>query len=148
MKNRNFNHLNCPVADTLGVIGEHWSMLIIRDAFFGVRYFNDFLSSLGIARNILSDRLRRLVAEGVLEKRMVDGRNAYELTAAGRELQPILVAMAQWGETHRPNPAGDRITFVDRESREVILPLKPTSAAGKPLAPDELRVRFGPGLRR
>jgi DNA-binding HxlR family transcriptional regulator len=68
MKRKNFDHLQCPVAATLSVIGDHWSILIIRDLFFGLSRFDEFQSDLGIARNVLADRLRKLVDEGIVEK--------------------------------------------------------------------------------
>lgn len=68
MKLKTFEHFNCSLAQTLSVIGEHWTMLIIRDAFFGLRRFDQFQKSLGISRNVLSDRLKKLVKAGVLEK--------------------------------------------------------------------------------
>ena len=67
MKHKNFDHMNCSLAQTLSVIGEHWTLLIIRDVFMGLRRFNELQQELGIAKNILSERLKRLVAEGILD---------------------------------------------------------------------------------
>jgi DNA-binding HxlR family transcriptional regulator len=98
---------DCSLARSLEVIGERWTLLIIRDAFFGVRRFNDFQAHLDIPKAVLSDRLGSLVANGVLE-RLPDpghaGRHLYELTPAGRELWPALHALLVWGGRHRaPN---------------------------------------------
>jgi DNA-binding HxlR family transcriptional regulator len=89
------------------VLGERWTLLIVRDAFFGVQHFNDFQAHLDIPKAILSDRLSGLVEDGVLERRPDPnhaGRSLYVLTAAGRELWPALHALLAWGDRHRhPN---------------------------------------------
>jgi DNA-binding HxlR family transcriptional regulator len=98
---------DCSLARALEVVGERWTLLIIRDAFYGVRRFNDFQAHLDIPRAVLSDRLNGLVDEGVLRRRPdphYGGRYLYELTAAGRELWPALHALLVWGGRHRrPN---------------------------------------------
>ena len=84
MKLKSFDHMNCSLALTLDVIGERWTLLILREAFFGKKRFEEFQKSLGIARNILSSRLNRLVSEGILEKRPVEARRfEYVLTQKG-----------------------------------------------------------------
>ena len=80
MKLKSFDHFNCSLAQTLSVIGEHWTLLIIRDVFFGLRHFDQFQKDLGIARNMLSTRLKKLVEAGVLEKSAGDGHPEYRLT--------------------------------------------------------------------
>lgn len=92
----------CPVARTLDVVGDRWSLLIIRDAMDGARSFTDFQQRTGVARNILTDRLRRLVDRGVLERRTAQSgrRQVYALTEAGRDLFTVIVALRQWGERH------------------------------------------------
>lgn len=96
-----FSQMHCSVARTLDVVGERWSLLILRDAFYGVRRFEDFQNDLGIARNILSDRLDKLVDQGVLERHLYQERPPryeYRLTAKGRDLLPVLLAMMRWGD--------------------------------------------------
>lgn len=91
----------CSVARTLDVVGDKWSLLILRDAFYGVRRFEDFARDLGVARNVLTDRLVRLVDAGVLERRQYDDRpprSEYRLTAKGRDLFPVIVTMMHWGD--------------------------------------------------
>ena len=84
MKRKNFDHLHCPVAATLSVIGDHWSILIVRDLFFGMTRFDEFQTDLGIARNILADRLKKLVNEGIVHKDGATGSHAeYRLTQDG-----------------------------------------------------------------
>ena len=89
---------DCPIARTLELVGERWTLLVIRDCFLGVRRFNDFLAHLDIPRAVLTNRLDRLVTEGMLERREYrSGRNEYLLTDRGRSLWPILHSLAEWG---------------------------------------------------
>jgi DNA-binding HxlR family transcriptional regulator len=107
MKRKNFDHLECPVAATLSVIGDHWSILIVRDLFFGLSRFDEFQADLGIARNVLADRLKKLTDEGIVERVKSDsGHPAYRLTEDGLALRKVLIAMAKWGEAHRPEKSG------------------------------------------
>jgi DNA-binding HxlR family transcriptional regulator len=107
MLGKDYERQDCSLARALEVIGERWTMLIIRDAFYGVRRFNDFQAHLDIPKAVLSDRLSGLVEDGILERRPDPahaGRHLYELTAAGRDLWPALHALLAWGERHRhPN---------------------------------------------
>lgn len=107
MKRKNFDHLACPVAATLSVIGDHWSILIIRDLFFGLERFDEIQKDLGIARNVLTDRLGKLIEEGVVAKTRPGGHPRYRLTEEGLALRKVLIAMAKWGEAHRPDKCGD-----------------------------------------
>ena len=102
MARTDFSLMQCSIARTLEVIGERWSLLIVRDAFYGVRRFDDFQADLGIARNVLTDRLGRLVEHGVMERRQYEDRPPryeYRLTDKGRDLMPVLLAMVKWGDT-------------------------------------------------
>ncbi len=146
MKLKTFDHFNCSLAQTLSVIGEHWTMLIIRDAFFGLRRFDEFHNSLGISRNVLSVRLKKLVKAGILEKSDGPGHPRYRLTEKGLALQPALVAMTQWGDTYLPHPQGKRLTFVDRRDGKPIKPVGIYAADGRRLKPKEIKARAGPGL--
>jgi len=97
------NNEPCPVARSVDIVGDRWSLLIIRDAFDGTRRFGDFQRSLGVARNILSDRLRSLVDTGVLETQAASDGTAYQeyvLTAKGESLFTVVLALRQWGEAH------------------------------------------------
>jgi DNA-binding HxlR family transcriptional regulator len=101
MRRASFRQLNCSVAQTLEVVGDWWSLLIVRDAFFGVARFDDMQRRLGIARNTLTDRLDWLVRHGVLTRVPygdLGGRFEYRLTDKGRDLQPVLMAMVAWGD--------------------------------------------------
>ena len=101
MQRASFEEMNCSIARSLEVIGEWWTLLIIRDAFFGVTRFEEFQERLGIARNVLSKRLDTLVDGGVMERRRYDDtrrRYDYVLTKKGRDLWPVLVTLRQWGD--------------------------------------------------
>ena len=101
VRRASFSDLNCSVAQTLEVVGDWWSLLIVRDVFFGVTRFDDIQRRLGIARNTLTDRLDWLCSHGVLVRVPYSdsgSRYEYRLTDKGRDLQPILMAMVQWGD--------------------------------------------------
>jgi DNA-binding HxlR family transcriptional regulator len=102
---------DCSLARALEVIGERWTLLIVRDAFYGVRHFNDFRAHLDIPKAVLADRLAGLVEDGILDRRTDPGhagRYLYELTPAGRDLWPALHALLTWGTQHR---APNRLLF-------------------------------------
>jgi DNA-binding HxlR family transcriptional regulator len=104
MLGKDYEAQDCALARALGVLGERWTLLIVRDAFYGVRRFNDFQAHLDVPRGVLSERLTGLVDAGVLARRPDPdraGRHVYELTAAGRELWPALYALLVWGDRHR-----------------------------------------------
>jgi DNA-binding HxlR family transcriptional regulator len=107
MLGKDYQRQDCSLARALEAIGERWTLLIVRDAFYGVRRFSDFQAHLDVPKAVLSDRLSGLVDDGILERRADPdraGRHVYELTAAGRDLWPVLYAMLVWGGRHRfPN---------------------------------------------
>jgi DNA-binding HxlR family transcriptional regulator len=121
----------CPVARTLDLVGDRWSLLIIRDAMDNARSFTDFQQRTGVARNILTDRLRRLVDHGILKRETaVSGRRQiYVLTDAGRDLFTVIVAMRQWGERHAFTEGEAHSTLVD-ENGHPLARLRPTDAHG------------------
>jgi DNA-binding HxlR family transcriptional regulator len=147
MKYKAFDHLNCSLAQTLNIVGERWTLLILRDAFFGAKRFGQFERNLGIAKNILAARLGRLVEEGIMEKRDSDeGAHAeYVLTEAGLDLQPMLLSMTHWGDKYRANPKGDRLVFVERETGDPIRRMSVVSQDGRELRPRDIRATAGPG---
>ncbi len=148
MKYKTFDHMNCSLAQTLNIIGERWTLLILRDAFFGSKRFSQFEHSLGIAKNILSARLSMLVEEGIMERResAEDKRVEYVLTEQGLDLQPILLSMTHWGDKHRPHPKGKRLIFIDREEGHPIQNMTVRADDGRALKPREVRATPGPGL--
>ena len=141
--------MNCSVAQCLEVIGEWWSMLIVRDAFLGVRRFDDFQARLGISRNILTSRLTSLVDGGVLEKVPYQERplrHEYRLTAKGRDLWPVLTAMRQWGDRWAA-PGGAPLELVHSACGEVMTLASICSACGEAVDHRSVRARPGPGAR-
>ena len=148
MKYKTFDHMNCSLAQTLNVIGERWTLLILRDAFFGAKRFSQFERSLGIAKNILSARLNMLIDEGIMERRdATSGAHVeYVLTEKGLDLQPVLLSMTHWGDKHRPNANGERLVFVERNSNKPIRRMSATSEDGRALHPREIRALAGPAL--
>ena len=99
----------CSIARTLEVVGERWSLLVLRDALFGRRRFDEFQAGLGIASNVLAARLARLCGEGLLERRLYQTRperHEYLLTEKGRDLAPALLMIMKWGDRYYPNPGG------------------------------------------
>ncbi|WP_296554976.1 helix-turn-helix domain-containing protein [Pigmentiphaga sp.] len=129
----------CPSARSLDVIGDWWSLLIVRDAFDGLTRFGEFQKSLGIAKNILTERLRTLVSRGILEAVPVGDSGArleYRLTAMGRDLFPVMVALRQFGERHLFKPGEAHSELVDRETG---LPVRLDIRApdGRSVGPDD-----------
>ncbi|WP_432489537.1 winged helix-turn-helix transcriptional regulator [Kineococcus sp. SYSU DK018] len=113
---RDWTDPNCPVARTLDLVGDRWSLLIVRDAMDGARAFTDFQQRLGIARNVLTDRLRRLVEDGVMRREVAASgkRQTYALTPAGQDLFTVVVALRQWGERHAFAPGEPHSVLVDQ----------------------------------
>ncbi|WP_405166382.1 helix-turn-helix transcriptional regulator [Nocardia sp. NBC_01499] len=118
---REWTDPTCPVARTVDLVGDRWSLLIVRDAMDGAATFTEFQQRLGIARNILSDRLRRLVEHGILATSTAPGgkRHSYELTSAGQDLFTIVVALRQWGERHAFTGNEPHSTLVDHDGGPV-----------------------------
>lgn len=132
---------HCPVARAVDVIGDRWSLLIVRDAMDGARSFTDFQQRTGIARNILADRLRRLVASGLIDQVEAPSgkRRVYALTEAGKDLFPVIVTLRQWGERHAFEAGEPHSVLVD-DRGEAVPPLVPTAADGRPLTSDTTSV--------
>ncbi|MFV2118417.1 winged helix-turn-helix transcriptional regulator [Streptomyces sp. Act-28] len=133
---------DCPVARTLDLVGDRWSLLVIRDAMDGARSFTEFQRRTGIARNILTDRLRKLTAHGLLAQRTAPSgrRREYVLTDAGRALFPVVLTLRQWGERHAFAPGESHSTLVDRHGTPVP-EVVPTGADGSLLDADTTHVR-------
>lgn len=133
----------CPVARTVDVIGDRWSLLIVRDAFDGVRRFGDFLRSLGVARSMLTTRLRALVDAGILSVQPASDGTSYQeyvLTPQGRELFTLVVALRQWGEKYRFGEKEMHSTLIDTRTGEPLAELRPSTAGGQPIAPEDTQV--------
>ncbi|MDE2282208.1 MAG: helix-turn-helix transcriptional regulator [Actinomycetales bacterium] len=147
MERKSFADMHCSVAQCLEVVGEWWSMLIVRDAFLGVTRFDRFQERLGISRNILNQRLARLVDEGILDKVAYSEhppRYDYRLTAKGLDLWPVITAMRQWGDRYAA-PAGPPVLAVHETCGHVSQAVMVCSACGEPLAARDVRIVSGPG---
>mgnify|MGYP006169791865 CR=1 FL=1 len=139
----------CPVARTLQAIGDRWSLMIIRDAFDNIRRFSDFQKNLGVAKNILTARLKALVEVGVFDVRPASDGSAYKeyvLTEKGREVFPIVVSLRQWGERFLFAPGETRSLLLDDEHDEPVMPIEVRSSSGRKLGPTDChRVRVVAG---
>jgi DNA-binding HxlR family transcriptional regulator len=147
MLNRDYEGQNCSVARALEVVGERWSLLIVRDVFLGLRRFDELQENLGIARNVLTDRLNRLVDEGVLERVRYSERPErfeYRLTRKGRDLNIALSGLRQWGDKYlseRP----PRVLRRKSDRKPVVAGLVPKGT--RVLTPEEVELVPGPGLK-
>lgn len=147
-QDKNYDPLNRSIAHVLELIGEGWSMLIIREAYLGTRRFEAFQKQLGIARNILTARLKKLCAINILERVPIKPgakRHEYLLTHKGKELMPLLIALTQWGDKWVFGENAEPVTFLDKANREPIGQIKVFSARGLPLRPRDIVITAGPG---
>jgi DNA-binding HxlR family transcriptional regulator len=144
---------NCPVGMTLGLLGEKWTLLIVRDAVNGVRRFDDFRRHIGLSEAVLSDRLQKLVSAGVLATRPYREpgqreRHEYRLTERGWDLLPVIVALKQWGETHLADPDQPVIEVTHRDCGGAVrAELVCDEHPGEVLGVRDTRARTGPGAR-
>lgn len=137
MARKRFDDSSCSVARALNEVGDWWSLLIVLHAMYGTRRFVDFQQQLGIAKNILCDRLAKLVDNEVLRKEDVGkhgSRFEYRLTEKGRDLFPVVVALRQWGDKWNPAPDGQPLDLRDRESGQPIQAVTVQNAKGEPLS--------------
>lgn len=140
--------LNCSVARSLEIVGEWWTLLILRDAFLGVTRFDRFQRRLGISRNILAARLETLVSAGILEEQPYDearGRSDYVLTEKGRALWPVLVALRQWGDEWVTGEDRAPLLTQHRACGAVTRADLVCSGCGEPIRHGDLRAVAGPG---
>ncbi|WP_420064536.1 winged helix-turn-helix transcriptional regulator [Pectobacterium colocasium] len=133
VKRKSLKEDACPVARALDVVGDRWALLIIRDAFDNCRRFGDFQRSLGVAKNILTDRLRTLVEEGILSVQPVSESSAYQeyvLTPKGEQLFPLVVALHQWGEQQLFAEGEPHSLLLDKHTGQPLQAMLPHSAEG------------------
>jgi DNA-binding HxlR family transcriptional regulator len=141
MGRKRFADMNCGIAQALEALGDWWTLLIVRDAFFGARRFSEFERSLGIAKNILSVRLAHLVEHGIFAK---DGAE-YRLTEKGEGLLPLLTAMREWSDDWVFGKGAEPVIVKDRRTQRRIPRLRVTDAEGKDLTRRDLITVPGPG---
>jgi DNA-binding HxlR family transcriptional regulator len=146
-----FTDQNCSVAQALEVLGDWWTLLVVREAFLGVRRFADLEANLGIAKNVLARRLDHLVAHGVLER--VDAgvhgtRYEYQLTAMGKDLATIMTALRQWGDRWIFGEGHEPLLVLDRRTGRPVPRLRIVGDDGAPLGSRDIELRPGPGATR
>ncbi|MHA6205276.1 winged helix-turn-helix transcriptional regulator [Dyella soli] len=146
MQRKSFNEMQCPIARSLERVGEWWSILILRDAFYGMTRFDEFQQSLGIAPNVLSRRLADLVGRGLFERRRYSTkplRHEYVLTAQGRDFWPVLLALMAWGNRHFA-PEGLSMFLADEGTGRAAEPVLVDQHTGEPIARERHAIHAGP----
>jgi DNA-binding HxlR family transcriptional regulator len=143
-----FADLNCSIARPLSFLGERWALLVLRDVFLGSRRFDEIQASLGVASNVLSQRLATLTEEGILERHAYSEhpeRFEYRLTEKGRDLQPVLLALLRWGDRYTAGPEGPPLEQVHSECGHAFHAVPTCSECGGEVDTRNTRVRLGPG---
>jgi DNA-binding HxlR family transcriptional regulator len=150
MRWRELGEERCSVARTIAVIGDRWTLLILRDCFFQVRRFDIFEERLGITRHVLADRLKKLVTHGVLKKvpyQQNPARYEYRLTQAGLDMYPLLTCLRHWGDRYAAGRSGPPLLFRHRDCGHVFDPVVTCSGCGMPVDPRAVAVLQGPGAK-
>lgn len=139
----------CSVARTLSVIGDRWTLLVLRECFLRVRRFDAFEQGLGIARHVLADRLKKLTEAGILARVPYQQRPAryeYRLTGKGLDLYPVVMAIVHWGDTHMAGDEGPPLLHEHKTCGHVMHAKMVCSECGEPLRARDVRVHAGPGF--
>lgn len=150
MKKTSFADFGCSIARTLDLVGERWTPLVLRDLFLGVNRFEDIQRDLGIARNVLTDRLDALVEHGIAERRpyqLNPVRHDYVLTDKGRELYRVLLTLMAWGDQWTVGESGPPVRLRHESCGQMTIPQLTCSCCGEPLTPETLTAHAGPGGR-
>ena len=144
MGRKRFDEMSCSIAQTLNQVGDWWTLLIVRDAMKGARRFSDFHDSTGIAKNILTDRLNKLVDNGIMEREEVGvrgQRQEYVLTERGEALFPILIAMQQWGDKWIYGQDSVPVELYDARTGEDLAPLSVANESGESVSHHDIGAR-------
>lgn len=150
MRWRDIGDLTCSIARSLSVVGDRWTLLVLREAFLRTRRFEDFRSHLGMPRHRLADRLRKLVEHGILERvRYAEHppRYEYRLTEKGTDLYPVIAALVRWGDRWMAGDAGVPIELVHHPCGHAITPRLTCPDCHQPIEARDMRARLGPALR-
>jgi DNA-binding HxlR family transcriptional regulator len=148
MLRNDYDRQACSIAGALAVIGERWSLLIVRDVLLGLRRFDQIQADLGVARNVLQARLTRLLEHGILEKRLYNERPAryeYLLTDKGLDLWPTVVALMRWGDAHAAPPGGPAVVLEHRGCGGAVDDHRICEACGARLSVRDVAALLGPG---
>jgi DNA-binding HxlR family transcriptional regulator len=146
-----FAKQNCSIAQPLSILGERWTLLVLREVSLGSRRFDEIQSALGVATNVLSARLATLVDEGIVQRRPYSEhpeRFEYRLTKKGADLQPILLAFLRWGDKYTAGPKGPPLETVHASCDHVFHMVPTCSHCGEEVKPQDLRPRPGPGATK
>jgi DNA-binding HxlR family transcriptional regulator len=147
MQRKSYGNMKCPIARSLERVGEWWSILILRDAFYGLRRFDEFQKSLGVAPNMLVRRLNALVESGLLERCRYSEhppRYEYLLTERGRDFRPVLLALLAWGNRHFA-PEGPAVQLVNTRTGALVEPVLVDRDTGELIAGRDFSAVPGPG---
>ena len=148
MRYSDVGELNCSIARPLSVLGERWTLMVLRQSFLGAKRFEDIQRDIGIARNTLADRLQTLVGEGILERQRYQERPPryeYRLTEKGLDLYPVLVALMQWGEAYMPSVHGHRVLLRHKGCGKITEPKFTCSHCGEEIDARDIKAEPGPG---
>ena len=148
MKWRDLADETCSMARSVAVIGDRWTLMILRDCFLGIRRFEDFERRLGISRSIIAERLKRLTEEGVLRREAYQQnppRHEYRLTEKGLGLHPVMMAIVHWGDVHYAGEAGPPLLHRHKACGCDFVPVQTCSECGEPVSARDVEVRAGPG---
>ncbi len=149
MRRTRFNNWPCTIARTVDLVGDWWTPLVMREAFYGARRFEQFQSRLGLSRNILTQRLERLVEEGLFERVAYSERPPrfeYQLTEKGRDFFSVLAAMLRWGDRWLAGEEGPPIELRDRRTGHLVVPEVVDRETGEPIDVQNVVATAGPGL--
>ncbi|WP_308909178.1 winged helix-turn-helix transcriptional regulator [Pseudokordiimonas caeni] len=150
MKWNELSDQHCSLARSLAVLGDRWTLMILRDAFLRVRRFDDFQARLGIARRVLHERLAGLVEAGVLEKVPYQERplrHEYRLTQKGLDLYPVILSLVHWGDTHYAGEDGPPVRFRHKSCGHTVEPVLTCSCCQETLRPREVQPEFSEALK-
>ena len=149
MRWQEIGNMTCSIGRALSVVGDRWTLLIMRDAFGGVRRFEDFQADLGVTRHVLADRLRKLGEHGVLEKVQYQDRpprHEYRLTEKGLDLHSVMMALTAWGDRWMHDEDGAPLLMIHKGCGEAMHAVSTCSACGEPIAAHDITAQPGPGM--
>jgi DNA-binding HxlR family transcriptional regulator len=150
MRVSNIGEATCSVARALGAIGDPWTLLILRELFLGQHRFEEFQAQTGMAPYLLSRRLAKLLAQGIVTRtayRQRPARYEYRLTEKGLDLHGVVVSLARWGDRWEAGTAGAPLTLIHKACGQETRPVLACSACGQPVGPRDLRARIGPAMQ-
>ncbi|MFD2231240.1 winged helix-turn-helix transcriptional regulator [Alkalimarinus sediminis] len=150
MKWDDIQEMPCSVARALSIVGDRWTLLILRDCFMGTKRFDTFQKQIGLSRHRLTDRLNKLVEHKILNKTPYQEkplRHEYQLTKKGVDLYPILMTLAKWGDTWMADEAGSPIEYLHTPCGHITSVQLCCSVCGDAIKPNEIKPKAGPGLK-